>query len=287
LNRGPHLIRLIAEPENAMPVIETPHLAMPKLGLGTWALKGAECARAVAEAIDLGYRHIDTAEMYGNEEAVGQGLRAASVPREQVFVTTKVWWENVAAPDRALEASLKRLGLDYVDLFLIHWPNPAVPLAPTLAMMEVLKERGLCRAIGVANFTPRLLGAAIATGAPIAANQVEYHVMLGQDRLLALCRAKGIVLTAYSPLGKGGLVDDPVLARIGRKHGVSGAQVALAWLFGQEMVAAIPKSERAENMRANLAALSLRLDEKDLSAIAALPKDRRFVNPAFAPDWSD
>jgi 2,5-diketo-D-gluconate reductase B len=270
-----------------MPIIETPHLAIPKLGLGTWALRGAECARAVAEAIGLGYRHVDTAEMYGNEDAVGQGLRDAAVPREQLFVTTKVWWENLAAPDRALEASLKRLGLDYVDLFLIHWPNPAVPLAPTIAMMEVLKERGLCRAIGVANFTPRLLAEAIATGAPIAANQVEYHVMLGQDPLLSLCRENGIVLTAYSPLGKGGLVDDPVLARIAARHGVSGAQVALAWLLGQEGVAAIPKSGRAENMRANLAALSLALDAEDRAAIAALPKDRRFVNPAFAPDWPD
>ncbi|MCU0985810.1 MAG: aldo/keto reductase [Acetobacteraceae bacterium] len=270
-----------------MPLIETPHLAMPKLGLGTWALRGAECARAVVEAIGLGYRHIDTAEMYGNEEAVGQGVRDAGLPREQLFVTTKVWWENLAAPDRALEASLSRLGLDYVDLFLIHWPNPAVPLAPTLAMMEVLKERGLARAIGVANFTPRLLREAIATGAPLAANQVEYHVMLGQEPLLALCRAHGIALTAYSPLGKGGLTDDPVLARIGAKHGVTGAQVALAWLTGQEMVAAIPKSGRAENMRANLASLSLTLDDEDRAAIAALPKDRRFVNPAFAPNWND
>ena len=268
-----------------MPRIETPHVAMPKLSLGTWALSGADCARAVAEAIGLGYRHIDTAEMYGNEEAVGQRLRDSAVPREHLFVTTKVWWENLAAPDRALEASLKRLGLDYVDLFLIHWPNPAVPLKRALAMMEVLKERGLCRAIGVANFTPRLLAEALATGAPIAANQVEYHVMLGQDPLLALCRAHGVVLTAYSPLGKGGLVDHPVLAAIGAKHGVSGAQVALAWLLEQDMVAAIPKSARVENMRANLAALSLRLDEADRAAIAALPKDRRFVNPAFAPDW--
>lgn len=270
-----------------MPIIETPHLAMPKLGLGTWALRGQDCARAVAEAIGAGYRHIDTAEMYGNEEAVGQGIRDAGLPREQLFVTTKVWWENLATPDRALQASLGRLGTPYVDLFLIHWPNPAVPLAPTLAMMEVLKERGLARAIGVANFTPRLLREAIATGAPIAANQVEYHVMLGQDPLLALCRTHGIVLTAYSPLGKGGLVDDPALARIAAKHGATGPQVALAWLTGQEMVAAIPKSGRVENMRANLAALSLALDDEDRAAIAALPKDKRFVNPAFAPNWAD
>lgn len=268
-----------------MPIIQTPHLSMPKLGLGTWPMKGEECARAVACALEIGYRHIDTAEMYGNEEAVGQGIRDGGVPREQVFVTTKVWWENLAAPDAALERSLKRLGLDYVDLFLIHWPNPAVPLATTLAMMAVLKERGLCRAIGVANFTPRLLREAIATGAPIAANQVEYHVMLGQDPLLSICRENNLALTAYSPLGKGGLTDDPALARIAAKHGVTGPQVALAWLVGQEGVAAIPKSSRPENQRANLAALSLALDDEDRAAIAALPKDRRFVNPAFAPNW--
>ena len=269
-----------------MPIVETPHLAMPKLGLGTWALAGEECARVVATAIGLGYRHIDTAEMYGNEAAVGEGIRASGVPREQVFVTTKVWWENLAHPDRALEASLARLGFDYVDLFLIHWPNPSVPLSATLAMMEVLKERGLARAIGVANFTPRLLAAAIATGAPIAANQVEYHVMLGQAPLLDLCRRHGIVLTAYSPLGKGGLVADPTLGAIAARHGATPAQVALAWLLRQEMVAAIPKSSRVENLRANLAALSLALEVEDIAALDALPKDRRFVSPAFAPDWA-
>lgn len=268
-----------------MHVIETAHLAMPRLGFGTWALKGADCARAVAEAIGLGYRHIDTAEMYDNEEAVGQGIRDSLVPRENLFVTTKVWWTNLADPEAALAASLKRLRLDYVDLFLIHWPNPAIPLAPTLAAMEVLKEDGRTRAIGVANFPAALLRDAVATGAPIACNQVEYHVMLSQEPVLRVARANDIVVTAYSPLGKGGLADDPVLAEIGRRHGATGAQVALAWLLEQDRVAAIPKSGRIENMRANLAALELRLTNEDRIAIAALPKSRRFVNPSWSPAW--
>jgi 2,5-diketo-D-gluconate reductase B len=268
-----------------MHVIETAHLAMPKLGLGTWALKGADCARAVAEAIGLGYRHIDTAEMYDNEEAVGQGIRDSLVPRELLFVTTKVWWTNLADPEAALAASLKRLRLDYVDLFLIHWPNPAIPLARTLAAMEVLKEDGRTRAIGVANFPAALLEEAVATGAPVACNQVEYHVMLSQEPVLRVARANDIAVTAYTPLGKGGLADDPVLEEIGRRHGASGAQVALAWLLEQDRVAAIPKSGRIENMRANLAALDLRLTNEDRAALAALPRNRRFVNPSWSPAW--
>lgn len=268
-----------------MHMIETSHLEMPRLGFGTWPLKGADCARAVAEAIGLGYRHIDTAESYENEEAVGQGIRDSGIPRERLFVTTKVWWTNLADPEAALAASLRRLGLDYVDLLLIHWPNPAIPLAPTLAAMEVLKEDGRTRAIGVANFPAPLLEAAVATGAPVACNQVEYHVALGQEAVLRVARAADIAVTAYSPLGRGGLADDAVLAGIGRRHGATGAQVALAWLLEQDRVAAIPKSGRIENMRANLAALDLRLTDEDRAAIAALPKDRRFVNPSWSPVW--
>lgn len=269
----------------AQPIVETPHLVMPKLGLGTFGLRGPECARAVTEAIRLGYRHIDTAEMYDNEGPVGQGVRDSGVPREQVFVTTKVWWTNLADPEAALAASLRRLRFDWVDLFLIHWPNPAVPLARTLAAMVRLKEIGLARAIGVANFPSALLREAVATGAPIACNQVEYHVMLGQRAILEVARAHRIAVTAYSPLGKGGLVNDPTLAAIARRHGATPAQVALAWLIGQDLVAAIPKSGNPQRMRENLGALALRLTDEDRAAIAALPKDRRVISPAWAPAW--
>ncbi len=269
----------------AQPRIETPYLCMPKLGLGTFGLRGPDCARAVCEAIRLGYRHIDTAEMYDNEGPVGQGVRDSGVPREQVFVTTKVWWTNLADPEAALAASLRRLRFDWVDLFLIHWPNPAVPLARTLAAMVRLKERGLARAIGVANFPSGLLREAVATGAPISCNQVEYHVMLGQRAILEVARAHRIAVTAYSPLGKGGLVNDPTLAAIAKRHGATPAQVALAWLIGQEDVAAIPKSGSLDRMRENLGALTLRLTDEDLAAIDALPKDRRVISPPWAPVW--
>jgi len=268
-----------------LPKVETPNLAMPKLGLGTFGLRGPDCARAVAEAITLGYRHIDTAEMYDNEGPVGQGVRDAGVAREGVFVTTKVWWTNLADPEAALAASLRRLRFDWVDLFLIHWPNPAVSLGRTLEAMVRLKERGLARAIGVANFPSALLREAVATGAPIACNQVEYHVMLGQSAILDVAREHRIAITAYSPLGKGGLIADPTLAAIARRHGATAAQVALAWLIGQDLVAAIPKSGDPRRMRENLGAFDLRLNEEDLAAIAALPKDRRVISPAWAPAW--
>jgi 2,5-diketo-D-gluconate reductase B len=226
--------------------------------------------------------------MYGNEEIVGAAIRASGLPREELFVTTKVWWDHLT-PDAiraAHAASLDRLGLDYVDLYHIHWPAPGMDLPAALATLAALQAEGTARAIGVCNFPPGLLRAALATGAPLAAVQVEYHCLLDQSALLALCRAHHLALTAYSPLGKGRLAEEPTLARIGARHGATASQVALAWLLRQEGVAAIPKASRAESQRANLEALAVPLDAADLAAIAALPKDRRFVNPAFAPDWA-
>jgi 2,5-diketo-D-gluconate reductase B len=268
--------------------ITTKLLDMPKLGLGTWQLRGAEGQAAIERALALGYRHIDTAEMYGNEEIVGRALAASGVPRGEVFVTSKVWFDHLepAAMRAACEASLARLGLAAVDLYLIHWPAPGMDVARSLAALDRLREGGLARAIGVSNFPPGLLRAAIATGAPLACLQVEHHCLLGQDALLGLCRAHGLALTSYSPLAKGDLSGEPALAAIARKHGVGAAQVALAWLFAMEGVAAIPKASRAETQAANLAALGLRLDAEDFAAIAGLPKDRRFVDAGFAPDWA-
>jgi 2,5-diketo-D-gluconate reductase B len=268
--------------------LTTPLLDMPKLGLGTWALRGPEGQDAIERALGLGYRHIDTAEMYGNEEIVGRAIAASRVARAKLFVTSKVWWDHLEpqAIRDACAASLDRLGLAALDLYLIHWPAPGMDLPRALATLVELRERGLVRAIGVSNFPPGLLRAAIATGAPLACLQVEHHCLLGQDALHAICRANGLVLTSYSPLAKGDLSGEPTLAAIARKHGASAAQVALAWLFAMEGVAAIPKAARAETQAANLAALRLVLDAEDLAAIAALPKDRRFVNPGFAPDWA-
>lgn len=274
----------------AIPTLELPHGGgpMPKLGLGTWPMRGAECQRAVEGAIALGYRHIDTAEMYGNEAEIGAAIAACGVPRDALFVTTKVWFDHLEPPAvrAACEASLERLRLDRVDLYHVHWPSPDMDLDATLGAMARLKEDGLARSVGVCNFPPGLLRRALGSGAPVACLQVEYHAFLSQDRLLALTRPAGVPLTAYSPTAKAAGEKEPVLQGIARKHGCSPTQVALAWLLGQDGVAAIPKAASEANQRANLAALSVRLDAEDREAIAALPKDRRLVDPDFAPDWN-
>jgi 2,5-diketo-D-gluconate reductase B len=271
-----------------MPVIEANGMRMPRLGLGTWPMQGAECQRAVESALSLGYRHLDTAEMYGNEDAVGAGIAASGLPRAEIFLTTKIWWDkpNGAAIRAAFDASLRRLATPYVDLLLIHWPSAELDLPDALRGLAAIRAEGLARSIGVSNFPPGLLRRAIAEGVNLACLQVEHHVMLDQSVLLGLCREAGMALTAYSPLAKGGNLDQPALARIAAKHGATPAQVALAWLLAEDGVAMVPKAASPARQKENLGALALRLDADDLSAIAALPKDRRFVNPSFAPDWA-
>jgi 2,5-diketo-D-gluconate reductase B len=271
-----------------MNMITAHGMTMPKLGLGTWRLKGEECTTAVLGALDRGYRHIDTAQMYGNEDAVGAALAATPVKRADIHLTTKVWWENLApdAMKRAMDNSLTQLRTPYVDLYLIHWPAPQMDLPAALAQLVKFKEQGLARHIGVSNFPIALLKRAIEEiQAPIACNQFEYHVLLNQTKLVAYARSKGLAVTAYCPLAQGRLADHPTLDTIAQKHGCTPAQVALAWLLTQDGVAAIPKAGRAESQLANLAALDIRLDDSDRAAIAALPKNQRFVAPSFAPAW--
>ncbi len=271
-----------------MDMITNGGLRMPKLGLGTWRMKGDECREAVERALSLGYRHIDTAEMYGNEEAVGAALNGARLPRGDIHVTTKVWWENLA-PDamrRSMEASLRKLQTDYVDLYMIHWPSPDMDLPAALATLVKLKEEGLAHAIGVCNFPVALLRQAVEEiGAPIVANQVEYHVLLDQDPVLDYLRAHDMALTAYCPIAQGKLADHEELGVIARKHHATAAQIALKWLLDQPGVAAIPKARRRESQVANLEAMKIELDDADRAAIAALPKTQRMVNPGFAPAW--
>jgi len=272
-----------------IPNYTTDRISIPRLGLGTWRLAGASGQAAVESALGLGYRHLDTAEMYGNEEMVGMALAASGLPRAEVFVTSKVWWTNLS-PDAirtCCAMSLRRLGLEYLDLYLIHWPAKGMDLGAALDTLAALQEEGLVRAIGVANFPPGLLKKALGHGTKLACLQVEYHAMLDQSRLLEITRPAGMALTAYSPLGQGRLAEDPTLAAIGKSLGVSAGQVALAWLLRQDGVVPIPKASRKESQAANLAALDVapRLTEADLAAIAGLPKDRRMVNPGFHPDW--
>ncbi len=271
-----------------MDMITTRGLRMPKLGLGTWRMKGDECREAVERALSLGYRHLDTAEMYGNEEAVGAALAGARLPRDSVHVTTKVWWEHLApaAIRQALETSLAKLQTDHVDLYMIHWPSPDMNLPAALETLTRLQEEGLTRAIGVCNFPVALLRQAVEdVGAPIAANQIEYHVLLSQKPVLDYARAHDVAVTAYCPVAQGKLGDHEELAVIGRKHGASAIQVALKWLLDQPGVAAIPKASRRESQVANLEAMKIELDDADRAAIAALPKGQRLVNPGFAPAW--
>jgi len=271
-----------------MQTIDAHGMRMPKLGLGTFRMRGAECTEAVLGALERGYRHIDTAQMYGNEDAVGAALAATAVPRAEIHATTKVWWENLApdAMKRAMDSSLTQLRSTYVDLYLIHWPAPHMDLPAALAQMVLFKEQGLARSIGVSNFPTALLKQAVEEiGAPIACNQFEYHVLLDQTKLLTYARSKGIAVTAYCPLAQGRLADHPGMAAIAEKHGCTPAQVALGWLLEQDGVAAIPKAGRRESQLANLAALGIALDDDDRAAIAALPKSQRFVSPGFAPAW--
>lgn len=271
-----------------MDSIETQGIRLPKLGLGTWRLAGDECRKAVEGALALGYRHIDTAEMYGNEAPIGEALAATKIARNDLHITTKVWHENLQ-PDairRACDESLKKLKLDYADLYLVHWPSPNMDLGAVMKTMVALRDEGRARAIGVCNFPVALLCKAIdEIQAPIACNQIEYHAMLDQSAVRNYLGPKRIPITAYCPLAQGRMANDPKLQEIGRKHGFSAAQVALKWLLDQDGVAAIPKAGRRESQQANLDAFKLTLDDDDRRAIAALPKDRRCVNPAFAPKW--
>src|ERR1700712_104321 len=212
--------------------LKTQGISLPKLGLGTFRMQGDACRAAVESALDLGYRHLDTAEMYANEEAIGAALATSKVARKDLHVTTKVWNENLV-PDairRAFDASLKKLRLDHVDLYLVHWPARNMNLPAMFETLTKLKEEGRTRAIGVANFNIALLKTVIEEiKAPIACNQVEYHVMLGQTKLRQFLSAKSIPLVAYCPLAQGQVASDEALAAIGRKHNASAAQVALKW----------------------------------------------------------
>jgi 2,5-diketo-D-gluconate reductase B len=263
-------------------------IRMPRLGFGTFRMQGDACRAAVESALALGYRHLDTAEMYANEEEVGAAIAASGLPRGELHVTTKVWNENLA-PDamrRAFDASLKKLRLDVLDLYLVHWPKPGMHLPSMLETLMKLKQEGRTRAIGVANFNIALLRIVVEEiGAPIACNQIEYHVMLDQAKVKKYMDAHRIPLVAYAPLAKGSAASDDTLIAIGKKHNATAAQVALKWLLDQDGVAAIPKASRRESQQANLDALKVRLDDEDRKKIAGLPKNKRCVSPGFSPAW--
>jgi 2,5-diketo-D-gluconate reductase B len=263
---------------------------MPLIGAGTFRLQGQAAIDSVANALDLGYRHIDTAQIYGNEAEVGQALAESGVPRGEVFVTTKIWTEHLAgdALIPSLKESLRKLRLERLDLTLVHWPSPsrAVPVAESMAALLAARDLGLTRAIGGSNFTIPLVKEAIdAVGAAnIATNQVELHPYLQNRTVAAFAREQGIPLTAYMPLAYGKVLADPVIGRIAARRNATAAQVTLAWLLARGYTV-IPSSTRRENLASNLAARALVLGTEDLAAIDALDRGERLVSPDFAPDW--
>jgi 2,5-diketo-D-gluconate reductase B len=263
---------------------------IPQIGLGTFRLQGQQAYDSVSMGLASGYRHIDTAQIYGNEEHVGRALADSSVERADVFVTTKVWTEHLAADALlpSLEESLRKLGVEQLDLALIHWPSPQdeVPLRETMQALLEARELGLTRAIGISNFTVAHMREAVAAvGAHnIATNQVELHPYLQNRAVAAFARESGIHLTAYMPLAYGKATRDPVIAGIAARVNATPAQVTLAWLLHKGH-AVIPSSTRRENLEGNLGATRVKLQAADIDAIDALDAGERIANPDFAPRW--
>jgi diketogulonate reductase-like aldo/keto reductase len=260
--------------------------SIPIVGFGTWTLRGRECALLVEQAIAAGYRHIDTAQMYDNESAVGKGVRASGL-RDQVFVTTKVTPENLRAADleRSTHESVKKLGFE-PDLLLIHWPNARIPLAETIGALNKVKREGLTRHIGVSNFTVSLIDDAVKlSDAPLVCDQVEYHPFLDQSKVIAACRRHGMAVVAYSPIARGGADRDKVLARIGKAHGKSAAQVSLRWLI-QQGVVVIPRTSKPERLKENIDVFDFELSAAEMKEIGALAHRRgRIVDWSYSPEW--
>src|SRR3954471_24147804 len=223
--------------------VEVQGTRVPVLGFGTWLITGADATEAVRDALEIGYRQIDTARAYENEREVGRGIADSGLAREEIFLTTKVPHDQATAElvERDAEESLERLGVDYLDLLLLHWPSPDVPLEETLKAMAAFRDDGRIRNLGVSNFPPGLLNQALDI-APVFCNQVEYHPFLSQERLLDLARERDVLITAYSPLPPGKVPDDATLGRIASSHGKTAGQVALRWLLDQDHVSPIPKA---------------------------------------------
>ena len=272
----------------SIPKISAHGAQMPAIGFGTSSL--GKCAEIVTTALKLGYRHIDTAWKYGTERSVGDGIRASGVPRNEIFVCTKVSHEYLRGDDfaRSVDESLKNLGLDYVDLLLVHWPNPDIPLHEPMAALAKAKRSGLTRHIGVANFNIALLDEAIRLcPEPLVTLQAEYHPYLDQAKLTEHCRRRGLIFTAYCPLGRGRLLRDPVLAEIAVRKGRSLAQVALRWLVQQGNIVPLPRSSNPGRIAENLRIFDFALTEEEMKQIGALSRsDGRIADPAGrAPAW--
>ena len=271
-----------------MQYIDAKGAHIPMLGLGTWTLRGRDCVRLVEQAIRLGYRHIDTAQMYGNERDVGEGVRASGIKRDEIFVVTKVSPDNLAPGllTRSVKDSIAALRLGEIDLLLLHWPNKGVPLKDTIDALVAAKRDGLVRHIGVSNYTVALIEeASRLSGDQLVCNQVEMHPFLDQSKVIAACRKHGMAVIAYSPIAKGDAKNDAVLARIGKAHDKSAAQVSLRYLI-QQGVGAIPRTSKVERLAENIAIFDFELSESEMREIAALARPGgRLTDWAWSPQW--
>jgi 2,5-diketo-D-gluconate reductase B len=270
-----------------MHTVEIQGEQVPALGFGTWQLEGDDALEGVRHALELGYRHIDTAQMYGNEEQVGEGIARSGVTRDEIFLTTKVGPRQAGADDvrSSTEESLRKLGVDHLDLLLLHWPADDVPLEETLGAFTELVEAGTTRHLGVSNFPPSLVKEAVGL-ATVFANQVEYHPYLDQSELRGLAVEHDHLLTAYSPIAQGKVVDDADILAIAEGYGKTPVQVTLRWLIQQDHVAAIPRSRTAEHRAANFDIFDFSLSEAEMDRIADLSDaGQRLVDPPFGPDW--
>lgn len=263
---------------------------MPPIGMGTFRLKGDVAREAVKTALSLGYRHIDTAQMYENEAAVGDGITSSGIPRRNIFITTKVWFDRLRASDliNSLRESCERLKTDHVDLALIHWPSPndEVPMSEYLGALRDAQREGLTDHIGISNFTCAQMDQArdILGDTPIFTNQVEVHPFLANRKVVEHAGKLGIPVTGYMPLAVGRVMEDETLQRIGREHNATAAQIALAWVAARGVVP-IPSSTRPEHQKANLEALDIRLSQQEMDEIFALDRNERIADTDFAPDW--
>ncbi|MCA9779754.1 MAG: aldo/keto reductase [Candidatus Eremiobacteraeota bacterium] len=270
-------------------IVKARDTRIPALGFGTYELTGPNCSKMVTGALNAGYRHVDTAQIYGNEELVGAGIEDAEIDRGDIFLTTKVWFDSFepAKLESSVEGSLKKLRTEYVDLLLLHWPVFEDSMEPTLEALLRQKEKGRARAVGVSNFTlAQLKQANDFAGEHLVTNQVEYHPFLDQSRMLEALVDNQMALTAYSPLARGKIFKEDAISRVARERGVDEAQVTLAWLLGQPGVVAIPKSSSMEHALSNLKGSELELSEEERAAIDKIGSpEGRLVDPSFAPDW--
>lgn len=264
----------------------TNSLLIPNIGLGTWQLKGTECEKVIQQALELGYRNIDTADAYENHREIGRAIQAW--PRDQLFITSKLFLNDLT-PEKVEAATtrfLEELNVDYLDLLLIHWPNPDVDLAETLRAMASLKDKGFIRFIGVSNFVRSNLDALATFHFPLLTNQIELHPYLQRRALVKKCQEMGIKITAYRPLAKGAFEKDPVLNKIGKSHGKTASQIALRWLIQQGFIV-IPKASTLQHLKDNLNIFDFSLTEAEMEMINALDAGKRYCAPEGFPVFED